>query len=358
MEEAKWLYDQLAPITPILSALSAATPIHRSYLSEVDSRWNIISQGNDDRTPEERGEMPLKDDGKFFIEKSRYDCFSCYLHETSQTFNDIEVKYDEKHFQQLLSAGIEEPIAQHIAHMFIRDPLIVLKDHINEDYEEGCTDHLDFLQTSVWNNMRFKPPPSENSEIGWRVEFRPTEIQLTDFENAALSCFVVLLTRVIISYNLVFVTNISTVNENMQRAIKRDAILNEKLQFRNKLVTCEMIEDGKRKVRENGENEVSTAEMTVNEIINGDGKEFPGLIPLIFQFLDEAEVDTETRNTITQYLTFIQNRASGKILTLAKWMRNYVQKHPKYAKDSYVPDETIYDMIKNVLSYVYLFIIN
>uniref|UniRef100_A0A914PN71 Glutamate--cysteine ligase n=1 Tax=Panagrolaimus davidi TaxID=227884 RepID=A0A914PN71_9BILA len=79
-----------------------------------------------------------------------------------------------------------------------------------------------------------------------------------------------------------------------------------------------------------------------------DEKEFPGLVPLIFQFLDEAEVDTETRNTITQYLTFIQNRASGKISTLAKWMRNYVQKHPKYAKDSYVPDETIYDMIKTM----------
>uniref|UniRef100_A0A914PDJ8 Glutamate--cysteine ligase n=1 Tax=Panagrolaimus davidi TaxID=227884 RepID=A0A914PDJ8_9BILA len=263
MEEAKWLYDQLAPITPILSALSAATPIYRSYLSEVDSRWNIISQGTDDRTPEERSK-----DGKFYIEKSRYDCFSCYLHETSQPFNDIKVKYNKKHFQQLLAVGVEEPIAQHIAHMFIRDPLIVLEDHIKEDYEEGCTDHFDLLQCSVWNNMRFKPPPNDNSEIGWRVEFRPTEIQLTDFENAALSCFVVLLTRVIISYNLVFVTNISKVNENMQRAVKRDAILNEKLQFRNKLVTCEMTKDGKRKVRENGENEVSTAEMTVNEIIN------------------------------------------------------------------------------------------
>lgn len=43
--------------------------------------------------------------------------------------------------------------------------------------------------------MRFKPPPPDAPEIGWRVEFRPTEVQLTDFENAAYCCFVVLLTR-------------------------------------------------------------------------------------------------------------------------------------------------------------------
>lgn len=59
--------------------------------------------------------------------------------------------------------------------------------------------------------MRFKPPPP-NSPIGWRVEFRPCEAQLTDFENAAYVCFVVLLTRVILSYNLNFVMPISKVS--------------------------------------------------------------------------------------------------------------------------------------------------
>ncbi len=44
-------------------------------------------------------------------------------------------------------------------------------------------------------NMRFKPPPPDAAEIGWRVEFRPTEVQLTDFENAAYCCFVAVLTR-------------------------------------------------------------------------------------------------------------------------------------------------------------------
>lgn len=58
--------------------------------------------------------------------------------------------------------------------------------------------------------MRFKPPPHD-SGMGWRVEFRPMEVQLTDFENAAYVIFVVLLTRAILSFNLNFYIPISKV---------------------------------------------------------------------------------------------------------------------------------------------------
>ncbi|VEL14134.1 unnamed protein product [Protopolystoma xenopodis] len=79
--------------------------------------------------------------------------------------------------------------------------------------------------------MRFKPPPS-NSEIGWRVEFRPTELQLTDFENAAFVCFVVLLTRTILSLKLNLMIPISRVDENMHTAQLRNAAKTEKFFFR------------------------------------------------------------------------------------------------------------------------------
>lgn len=58
------------------------------------------------------------------------------------------------------------------------------------------------------------------------------QVQLTDFENAAYCCFVVLLTRVIISFRLTYLLPITLVNENMKRAQKRDAVLNQKLHFR------------------------------------------------------------------------------------------------------------------------------
>ena len=32
------------------------------------------------------------------------------------------------------------------------------------------------INSTNWQSMRFKPPPS-NSNIGWRVEFRPTEVE-------------------------------------------------------------------------------------------------------------------------------------------------------------------------------------
>ncbi len=60
--------------------------------------------------------------------------------------------------------------------------------------------------------MRFKPPPA-GSDIGWRVEFRSMEVQMTDFENAAFALFVVLLSRAILSFSLTFYVPISKVSE-------------------------------------------------------------------------------------------------------------------------------------------------
>jgi glutamate--cysteine ligase catalytic subunit len=75
---------------------------------------------------------------------------------------------------------------------------------------------------------------------------------------------------------------------------------------------------------------------------------FPGLVPLIRQFLDGADVDVDTRCTINQYLSFIQKRAKGEIWTTARWMRHFVHGHAAYQHDSRVPDETIYDLLTRV----------
>lgn len=114
--------------------------------------------------------------------------------------------------------------------------------------------------------MRFKPPPPK-STIGWRVEFRPCEAQMTDFENAAYVCFVVLLTRVILTYGLNFLIPISKVDENMQRAQKRDAVLNQKFWFRKDLAA----QNSPTGVASNASSELeeTCVEMSINEIING-----------------------------------------------------------------------------------------
>ena len=66
------------------------------------------------------------------------------------------------------------------------------------------------IQSTNWQTLRFKPPPPK-SPIGWRVEFRSMEAQMTDFENAAFSVFIVLLSRAIMSMNLNFYIPISKV---------------------------------------------------------------------------------------------------------------------------------------------------
>lgn len=50
------------------------------------------------------------------------------------------------------------------------------------------------LNGTNWNSMRLKIPIDD--EIGWRVEFRTMEVQLTADENAAYSLIIHLITRI------------------------------------------------------------------------------------------------------------------------------------------------------------------
>jgi glutamate--cysteine ligase catalytic subunit len=80
--------------------------------------------------------------------------------------------------------------------------------------------------------MRFKPPPSLASPIGWRVEFRTMDIQLTDFENASLIVLLSMITNIINHFDLDFIMPLSKVDENMDRAHRRDAASTQKFWFK------------------------------------------------------------------------------------------------------------------------------
>lgn len=97
--------------------------------------------------------------------------------------------------------------------------------------DNDLTCHFENLQSTNWNSLRFKPPPSQNSPIGWRVEFRTMDIQLTDFENTCLIVALGLIVNVINHFDVNFIMPISKVDENMNLAHKRDAILNQKFWF-------------------------------------------------------------------------------------------------------------------------------
>ncbi|KAL5277748.1 GCLC family protein [Megaselia abdita] len=345
IEEARTLYDQLTPLCPIMLALTAASPVYRGYLTESDCRWNVISASVDCRTEEERGLKPLKEN-KFRISKSRYDSIDSYLSEDGEKYNDVPLTYDEAVYNRLREGGIDHLLAQHIAHLFIRDTVSLFSEKVCQNDKED-TDHFENIQSTNWQTMRFKPPPP-NSSIGWRVEFRPCEAQITDFENAAIVCFVVLLTRVILSYKLNFLIPISKVDENMQNAQKRDACSAEKFWFR-KFSSKNLC--GKPNTSVNGkcpeglECKDNFELLTINEIINGKSGGFEGLVPLINTYLESMEVDADTHCTIQQYLRLIQKRASGELLTTASWIRKEVINHPEYKQDSVVSDKINFDLL-------------
>ncbi|TIB99639.1 GCS-domain-containing protein [Wallemia mellicola] len=378
VNEAFNVYDALAPVAPIMLALTAAAPIYRGYLSDVDARWNVISAAVDDRTKEERGEEPLKND-KYRIPKSRYDSIDSYLSTSPRNrpeYNDNPLPMNKEVHKALIEAGIELPLANHIAHLFIRDPIVIFNELLKQDNTKS-SDHFENIQSTNWQTLRFKPPPPQ-SKIGWRVEFRSMEVQLTDFENAAFSVFIVLLTRAILSFDLNFYMPISKVDVNMQRSQKRDGSRQEKFFFRKNLFPKrdrdiekyrfdsprmepmkKSFDNFKEDSNMNGKRTTSSEslasnyninveeeidEMSMDEIINGKDT-FPGLMGLVYAYLHSLNVDIETKCQIKKYLQFIKDRASGKYITFATWTRNFMRSHPDYKQDSVITSKMNYDFI-------------
>lgn len=201
MDESRYMYDQLAVLAPIMLAMTAATPIFKGRLSDVDARWSVISQSVDDRTPAERGEAGdiasmteaelnalrqpgLAGDGIRNIPKSRYDSVSAYIYhcrgdpncqQTFAKYNDIPCPIDEEVKIKLRDAGVDENLAHHIAHLFTRDPLVVYEGVI-ELNDEASTEHFENIQSTNWQTCRWKPPPPrsgpDDPHIGWRTGHR------------------------------------------------------------------------------------------------------------------------------------------------------------------------------------------
>ncbi|KAK7692337.1 hypothetical protein QCA50_003962 [Cerrena zonata] len=379
--EARRLYDLLVPVAPIMLALTAASPLWRGYIADVDCRWDVVAASVDDRTEEERGLKPLKED-RFRIPKSRYGSVSLYISDgwlNRPEYNDIEAPYDEAIFEHLRGHGIDSALAKHLSHLFIRDPLVVFSEMVDQD-DEASNDHFENLQSTNWQTVRFKPPPI-NSPIGWRVEFRPMEVQPTDFENAAFAVFVVLLSRAILKYSMNLYIPISKVDENMARAQRRDAVHTQKFYFRKNVFapgttspistpassgTSSPIEPNsngipfkkERKMRNcfpppmkpeswepEGSIEDEYEEYTLEEIINGKNENMPGLLRLIYAYLDTLDVMEPEKVKIGHYLDLVRRRASGSLITPATWIRNFVRSHPAYKFDSVVNQEINHDLM-------------
>lgn len=152
--------------------------------------------------------------------------------------------------------NMDNKLLDHFASLFVRDNLCVFKGTLDHEINLNETKLFEAIQSSNWNDVRFKPPPSMDSSIGWRVEFRSMDVQLTS-ELTFLFCHSVqVLSRMLIKLHdeINFYIPISLVDENFRRANKVNAAIEQKFFFRTNL-----FENGKPQIEE----------LTLKEIFNG-----------------------------------------------------------------------------------------
>lgn len=185
-------------------------------------------------------------------------------------------------------------------------------------------------------------PELQSFGPGWRVEFRPLEVQLTDFENAAYAILVVLLSRCLLtlSHRFNVYMPMSFVEENMKRAQLKDAARSQKFWIRKDAIVA----DKDRYSLEESYSipdraEVEVEELTLDEIFNGkvsnatsSGRESGGLLGLLGEYLqsigcdcaEEGRLPSEAANSssaagspssvldgLAPYLNLIRDRAAG-----------------------------------------------
>jgi glutamate--cysteine ligase catalytic subunit len=193
IEESRFIFDQLNVMAPIMMALTASTPILKGRLLDTDARWGIISESVDDRTPAERGRTDPNAPYEYYtaqgqrrIYKSRYDSISTYIYQGAMAqghdtrglanrvlniYNDIPLEIDQESYQELRKAGVDPALSQHVAHLFVRDPLVVFDGAVEEVDDETQTEHFESIQSTNWQTVRWKPPPPRNDpnapHIGW-----------------------------------------------------------------------------------------------------------------------------------------------------------------------------------------------
>jgi glutamate--cysteine ligase catalytic subunit len=61
-----------------------------------------------------------------------------------QKYNDIDLVYDEKIYEKLRSNGIDDQLAKHVSHLFIRDPLVIFRELLDQD-DNVSSDHFEVI---------------------------------------------------------------------------------------------------------------------------------------------------------------------------------------------------------------------
>lgn len=165
---------------------------------------------------------PLKEN-KFVIPKSRYDSVDLYISNdwiNRPEYNDNPLPHDEKIYERLrnhgelswhctypsdLILGLDDLLSKHISHLFIRDPLVVFSETIDQD-DTSSSDHFEvnfiyiFTFTQNWaisisrifsqrigkpygsnHRRRILPLDGESNSVAWRYRWQTSRMLPSQF---------------------------------------------------------------------------------------------------------------------------------------------------------------------------------
>jgi glutamate--cysteine ligase catalytic subunit len=82
-----------------------------------------------------------------------------------------QVECEERHLERLSDAGVDRTLARHVAHLFVRDPLVIFADRVQLD-DRADVDHFENIQSTNWQSVRWKPPHPKKAEqpIEWYIK--------------------------------------------------------------------------------------------------------------------------------------------------------------------------------------------
>lgn len=320
LEDARYLTDQFLVLAPLFLALSAATPFLRGLIADTDTRWDAFQQTWDDRREDELAS----------VRNSRTSPCDLFIgaklasdEAAARELNDVAVSIHAPAYEELVQAGVDPVLSRHVAHLLVRDPLMVFENKMDVD-DAVATDHFEQLQGTNWNNVRFKPPPAGGG-IGWRVEFRSPEVQITDFENAAIVAVVRALAQVIMDERWDLAIPISRCDANDVASSCRNAAV-----------------DGRFWFRIGGE----LRQWTLREILAGEGGIFTRCRAWLQRQRDAEQCSVEAQGRLCMYMDLFERRASGALPTPAAWLRSWLEGHPAYRGDGEVPGAFVGDVCR------------
>ena len=347
LDDCLHLYDQLIPLAPLFLIISSSTHIHKGKLCEYDNRWLIISKSVDDRTEEERNPLSEK-----YIYKSRYSPIYSYIGNVNQFYNNYpKFPINEEYFKQFTDAGIPQNLATHFCNLLVRDPLVIFDKKININDQHDMT-HFENINSSNWNSLRFKLPRPADNDYSYKIEIRTCDLQITPYENASIIHLIINLYHIIMKNMCNFIIPITKVDENYENGYFIDAINCKKFWWRINCFDPSSIENINNASFDYSEDEQKNIKLlSINEIFNG-AKEYnyPGLLNVIKdEILNDNNMNNNKKEELLKFVKFLEKKTKGELWTDAKYIRNFVDNHPKYKKDSIISEEINYDLINHLL---------